>query len=304
MWTAATALALTLAPSVGLPTAVWPVAPEARASFDGQPIELRPTKDRAVLLLHGLLLHPIRQEKAGRPVMHDWQQPKADLVQTLRRDFDVYSFGYAQTVPVDAVSLADGLRTGVGRLKAAGYTDVVLIGHSAGGLIARQFVERFPDAGVSKVIQVGSPNTGSELARIGVGLPKPQVPFIKSLAPKSRLEAVPRLLPDGVEACCVVCKVARLSSDAMVGLESQWPADLQKQGVPAALVQVTHFDAMKAPHAVKTIAELAREPLARWTPEQVEQGRQVLFGKEADAAAVRKDGKDNGTRSTRMKPRG
>ena len=294
MWTPAAVLVFTLAPAIDLPTAVWPVAPDLRARFDGDAVELKPTSSRAVLLVPGLLLHPLRPERSTRAELHDWQTPKSELVQTLSRDFDVYGFGYAQTVPVDAVSLADGLRTGVKRLKDAGYKQIVLIGHSAGGLIARQFVERFPDAGVSKVIQVGTPNGGAELARIGVGLPKPQVPFIRSLAPKPRLGAVPVPLPDGVEACCVVCKVPRLATDTLVTVESQWPADLQRQGVPAALVQVTHFDAMKAPHAVRTIAELAREKLARWTPEQVEQGRQVLFSKEADGAAVRKvgDGKN------------
>ena len=38
---------------------------------------------------------------------------------------------------------------------------------------------------------------------------------------------------------------------------------------------------MKAPHAVERIAELAREKLVRWTPEQVEQGRQIVFSKDA-----------------------
>src|SRR5205085_1330422 len=223
--------------------------------------------------------------------LHDWVQPKAELVKALAADFDVYAFGYAQTVPVDAVSLSPGLAAAVGKFKQAGYQEVVLIGHSAGGLIARQFVERFPAAGVTKVIQVASPNTGSDFAALAVGLPKPHGSFIKSLAPRPRLDAArggEAPIAAGIDFCCVVCKVPRLSGDTLVGLESQWPPDLQKQGIPAALVAVSHFDAMKAPHAVERIAELAREKLVRWTPEQVEPGRQIVFSKDADAAAVRR----------------
>lgn len=280
------ALLLALGHVEHLPTATWQVAPAQQAKFDATPVEPKVTKPRGVLLVHGLQLHPLRPEKATRPEPHDWVNPKAELVQALGRDFDVYAFSYAQTLPVDLVSLSAGLRAGVEALTRAGYKDVVLIGHSAGGIVARQFVERFPKAGVTKVIQVGSPNAGSLLAMIDVGLPKPQVPFIKSLAPRSRAAA--GMLPDGVEACCVVCKVPRLPGDTMVPLVSQWPDDLRRQGVPAALVAVNHFEAMKAPHAVQTIAELARERLARWTPEQVEQGRQILFGRDADAAAVKR----------------
>jgi pimeloyl-ACP methyl ester carboxylesterase len=272
----------------GLPTALWQIGPEAAVRIDDGP---RVAKGRAVVLIPGLHLHPIRPGKSARPDLHEWGRPRADLVRTLAADFDVFAFGYAQTVPVDAVSVAPGLADGVGRLTRAGYKDVVLIGHSAGGLIARQFVERFPGCGVTKVIQVATPNAGSDLAAIGIGLPKPQAPFIKSLAPRPRAEAARSAaapVPAGVEFCCVVCKVPRLGGDTLVGLESQWPADLQAQGVPAALVSVTHFDAMKAPHAVERIAELAREKLVRWTPAQVDQGRQVLFGRDADAAALKR----------------
>ena len=285
------ALAVALTPVMSLPTAVWQVGPEVKARFDGDPVALMVTKDRAVLLVHGLQLHPIRPDRAHRPELHEWAQPKAGLVQTLARDFDVYAFGYAQTVPVDAVSVSPGLAAAVEKLRAAGYRELVLIGHSAGGVIARQFVERNPDAGVTKVIQVAAPNAGSEFAKIPVGMPKTQAPFVKSLAPRPR-RAVARAadggLADEVEFCCVVCKLPKIHGDSLVALESQWPSDLQRQGVPAALIAVSHFEAMKAGHAVKRIAELARERLIRWTPEQVEQGRQIVFGKDADAAAERR----------------
>ena len=69
--------------------------------------------------------------------------------------------------------------------------------------------------------------------------------------------------------------------------ESQWPRDLQKQGIPAVLIGINHFDAMKGAHSVSAINELAREKLVRWTPEQTEKGRQIIFGPDADEAAIR-----------------
>lgn len=286
-----TLTALVMMPLFGvtdLPTAVWQVAPVVRAEYDGQPLELRKTKDRAAFLVHGLMLHPIRQEKSFKTELHDWQLPKSGLVQALAADFDVYSFSYAQTTAVDAVASTPGMRNHIRKLRRAGYKEIVLIGHSAGGIIIRQFAERYPDSGVTKVIEVAAPNGGSDLAMISVGLPKPQVSFIKSLAPPVRTaisQDGPKL-SDKLEICCVVCKLGGLPSDTMVKLDSQWPADLQEQGVPAALVVINHFDAMKGPHAVRTIGTLAKEKLVRWTPAQVEQGRRVLFGPDPDAAAA------------------
>jgi pimeloyl-ACP methyl ester carboxylesterase len=287
--TAALLVAAAVAPAAGLPTGFWQVAPPQKVRFDGEPVPIRVTRPRAVVLVHGLLLHPIRPSAAGRPILHDWMVAKSDLVLALSGDFDVFSFGYAQTLPVDRVPLSAGLRGGVEKLRQAGYAEVVLIGHSAGGLVARQFVERFPDSGVTKMIQVATPNAGADLANWASGLPGAQSLFVRSLAPRHRSYETGRPFPAAVEACCVVCKVPRLAGDALVNLDSQWPAELRIQGIPATLVAATHFEAMKAPHAVATIAELARERLARWTPDQVEQGRAVVFGKDADLAAVRKE---------------
>jgi pimeloyl-ACP methyl ester carboxylesterase len=272
-----------------LPTEVVQVAPHVRPEADGKPTELKKTKDKAAFLVHGLMLHPIRPVKATLPDPHEWQQPRSNLVKNLADDFDIFSFGYAQTTPLDAVASTPGMRNGVARLKEAGYKEIVLIGHSAGGLIIRQFVERFPDAGVTKVVQVAAPNYGSDLATINVGLPKPQVSFIKSLAPTPRtlVADASEKIPEKIDFCVVVCKLWGVQTDSLVVLDSQWSKDLQKQGVPAVLVAINHFDAMKAPHAVSTIGELAREKLVRWNPEQVESCRTILFGKDADDAAVK-----------------
>ena len=130
----------------------------------------------------------------------------------------------------------------------------MLIGHSAGAVIARQFAENYPDAGVTKVVQVAAPNTGSEFAAVfKTGYPKAQAPFIHSLAPGARVEVMRlerRELGPKVEAVCVVCKSPRIDGDGLVPVASQWPDDLRQQGVPAALVNASHFDAMKSAAAV------------------------------------------------------
>lgn len=285
----AAALAAVLSPVAHLPTAQWQVAPPQRAKFDGEPLTMKVTKPRAVLLIHGMQLHLIRPEKAGQPELHDWSKPTADLVKTLADDFDVYAFSYAQTVPVDAVANSEGLRVSVQKLRKAGYADITLIGHSAGGIVARQFAERFPDSGVKKVIAVCSPFAGSDLANIGVGVPKNQTAFVKSLSPRLRTDAPAAKMSEKIDFACVICKIPRVGTDSLVVLDSQWPDDLRAQGIPAVLVAVNHFDAMKSPQSVAAVAELAREKLVRWTPEQVELGRDIVFGKDADAAAVRRN---------------
>jgi pimeloyl-ACP methyl ester carboxylesterase len=284
----AVAIAATASPVEYLPTAHWQVAPAQRAKFDGEPVTMKVTKTRAVLLVHGMQLHILRPEKAAGPELHEWVRPKSDMVAALGEDFDVYAFSYAQTLPVDAVASSAGLRTAIAKMKKANYEEIILIGHSAGGVISRQFVERHPDAGVTKVIAVCSPFAGSELANITFGLPKNQSAFSRSLAPRIRLEAPAPMLPPRLDFACVVCKIPRVSTDSLVNLDSQWPEDLRVQGVPAVLVSVNHFDAMKSPQSIAAVSELAREKLVRWSPELVEKGAAVLFGKDADAAAVRR----------------
>jgi pimeloyl-ACP methyl ester carboxylesterase len=269
-------------PCANLPTEVWQVVPDfrARAGVQNAPR----TKDRAALLIPGLKIHPLRPALCARPERHLWQEPNADLVRTLAPDFDVFAFGYAQTAPLDAVAHSPGLRTAVDNLKQAGYKEVVLIGHSAGGVIARLFAAYYPDAGVTKVITVAAPHTGAEAANIQVGYARAQAPFIHSLAPNVRAAAkvsIDPKLEQQVEMACVVCKLRRLDGDGLVTLSSQWPDDCRSCGVPAVLVPVSHWDAMISPTSSRVIGELAREKLARWTAEDVEKARRLLFGGQA-----------------------
>ena len=233
------------------------------------------------MLINGLFVHPVRPARATRPWRREWQEPRSDLVKALAKEFDVFAFGYAQTVSVDEVAHAPGLRDAVLRLRKGGYKEVVLVGHSAGGVIARLFVESYPDAGVTKVIAVAAPFAGAEAATVKLGYPRVQAPFVQSLAPEVRTEiakANKNPLGKDVEMACVVCKLKRVETDGLVYIRSQWTDDLQRCGVPAAFAPVSHFDAMLNPISIKTICDLAREKLTRWSPDEAEKARKVLFG--------------------------
>jgi hypothetical protein len=273
----AAAVVVTFAPYVDLPTKFWGIAPAVQ-ELD----TLKPKHDRAVVLLHGLLPRPLHPERAEQPDVHSWQTPNGELVKTLTDEFDVFGFSYAQTGPVDTVALSSGLRNGVAALKKAGYKEIALVGHSAGGIIARRFVELYPDAGVTKLVTVAAPFLGSGWARLpNFTLPKTQVAFIQSLLPEIR-EAVTKervcTIADGVEVCCVVCKLPRLDNDTVVGLKSQWPEELQKQGVAAVLVGCNHFEAMTCDKGVKALQELLKGRVVRWKDDEVTKARTALFG--------------------------
>src|SRR5207244_2414497 len=124
---------------------------------------------------------------------------------------DVFAFAYSQDVPLETVADGPGLRDGVRRLKALGYREIVLVGHSAGGLVARQFVEDYPGAGVTKVVQVCAPNGGSAWAKARMAVRKKQEAFLASLTRKDRRlslhERAEKRIPADVEFVCVVARL-------------------------------------------------------------------------------------------------
>lgn len=271
-------LSMLAAPTATLPTEFRPVAPQMLIQAYGQDNFKR--KERAAILIHGMKLFPFRPQRANIAELHEWQVPESELPRLLGPDFDVFGFGYAQTVPVDAIAHAPGLRQAVAQLRRTGYSEIVLIGHSCGGLIARQFIEAYPDTGVTKVIQVAAPNLGSDLAVMKTGYHRVQASMVESCIPAVRQSIVQknrRLIPPKIEFATVVCKVPGFDGDVLVWMDAAWPEDLQRQGIPATLVGINHFDAMKGAVSVKVIGELAREKLIRWSPEQVEQARKVMF---------------------------
>lgn len=244
-----------------------------------------PTKDSekrasAVVLIHGLSPMQFKNTSTAQPKFQDWQKPGSDLVQTLGEDSDVFSFSYGQDVPSSAISSHPELLSAIGALRDEGYAAIALVGHSAGGVIAREFVEDHPDSGVTKVVQVCSPNRGSKLGRAEQMGWKSHQAFIGSLSDQSRAtrlgERAEKRIPDGIEFVCIVGDGGGLG-DFVVADDSQWPEDLRLQGIPAVQVIAAHFTAMRSDKVANEIARLVREPQARWNEAQVEAGRRDIL---------------------------
>jgi pimeloyl-ACP methyl ester carboxylesterase len=227
----------------------------------------------------------------------------------LGKEADVFALAYSQNEAVervhDVLDSAGHLRL----LKEMGYREIVLVGHSAGGLIARHFVEDHPDSGVTKVIQISTPNGGTLLGKARIGVRKTQEPFLQSLSKKGRRDALARrtgkTIPDSVEFACVVgqaelpervtlsinggdadefditLSIRLPRGDGIVSLASQWPEDLQSQGIPMVSLRTTHFTVTQSKAAAERVAELVRERQPRWNASQIAEGRRNLLGKEA-----------------------
>ena len=274
------------------------VAPEPTAE---RPVRSA-NEDRAVVLVQGLYMHPFSDRNVAVAKWQDWQQPDSELVQSLADDSDVYSFAYAQHAPVNQLCDAVQLSDKIGRLREMGYSEIVLVGHSAGGLIARQFVEDYPDAGVTKVVQVCAPNGGSVFGHAEISVRRSQEVFLTSLTKGSRKEWIAqrsdKRIPDNVEFVCVVghqeCRVtidvscrffsfrpsAELRGDWIVSSRRQWPRDLQNQGIPVVPVKTCHLWVVQQELGIETICRLVREPQPRWSPEQVAAMRRDVLGDE------------------------
>lgn len=71
-------------------------------------------------------------------------------------------------------------------LAATGAERLILVGHSMGGLVARAFLRRHGSARVARLVTLGTPHAGSELARIGLGRNgrqmEPGNPWLRDLA--------------------------------------------------------------------------------------------------------------------------
>jgi pimeloyl-ACP methyl ester carboxylesterase len=257
-------------------------------------------EERAVVLIQGLYPHPFSDSNVSEAMWQNWQEPDSDLVQALGRDSDVYSFAYAQHVPVDQVCQAARLTEKIDRLRQEGYSDIVLVGHSAGGLIARQFVEDNPDAGVTKVVQVCSPNGGSMLGHAQISVRRSQEVFLTSLTESSRAEwhseRGEKRIPEHVQFVCLVghqecrfdvdlsCRFfsfrpsADIRGDWIVSSCNQWTSDLQQQGIPVVAVKTCHLWVVQQERGIKEIRRLVREDQPRWTPARVNAARRLVLG--------------------------
>jgi pimeloyl-ACP methyl ester carboxylesterase len=247
----------------------------------GETLVRTPDRARAVVLIHGLHIHTLADGKVPQADFASWQQPGSLLVKTLAQDSDVFAFSYGQTVPVDVIPKLPNLRNGLHALCELGYREVVLVGHSAGGLVVRQLVEDDPECGVTKVVQVCAPNVGSAWAVLKNGVCRSQKTFVGSLTKKERSlllqERAAKQIPEAVQFVCVV-GTGLVTGDGLVSTRSQWPEDLQQQGIPAVPIGTAHAFAVRGSKGVKLLAELVREPQPRWSPDQVRAMRKRLWG--------------------------
>jgi pimeloyl-ACP methyl ester carboxylesterase len=277
MFSILAALSLAATPATKVETAFRQVAPQSR---DAQAAVRSAGEAKAILLIHGLHPHPFSKERVARAELHGWQLPESYLVKSLSVEGDVYAFAYSQTVSADEVAARSDLDAHVRRLRKMGYREVILVGHSAGGIVSRDLVEDNPDIGVTKVIQVCAPNGGSGWADIQA-VRANQVEFLHSLTKKARLQVLEmrkdRTIPSKVEFVCVVGTGA-VGGDGMVSLHSQWPWDLQAQGIPAILLSANHWSAVREEKGSELVSHLVRRSQPRWDEAHIVEMRKKLFG--------------------------
>ena len=239
---------------------------------------------RAVVLIHGYYIH-LQDKHVGKAEFRPWQQGDSTLVKELAKNADVFALAYGQDVSLETIVAESKLKSGVAQLRKLGYRDIVLVGHSAGGLIARQFVEDHPDAGVTSVVQVCSPNSGSPLA--GLYAPKSQRAFRQCLSEQGRQECLKlradKRIPEKVQFVCVVaCLDGAKGTDGVVSCVSQWPEDLQKQGIPAVKVTGDHRAVVRDAMIAEVLAGLVRENQPRWDAEQIDKAKKTILGDGAE----------------------
>src|SRR5262245_7646701 len=239
-----------------------------------------PKQDRAVLLIHGYRVQ-LQDQTVARAELRGWQKPSATLVKELAPHADVFAFAYGQDVPIDTIVARSTLRSDVARIRRLGYRDIVLVGYSAGGIIARHFVEDYPDDGVTKVVQLAAPNGGTAIANL-FG-PSKQRAFLDCLTEDGRQRCLKtrsaKHVPDAVQFVCIVCRRDHLDTDSVVPCAAQWTVDLQEQCIPATLLNELHREAPWSAAAARLIAELVRQEQPRWDKERVDRGRKEILGK-------------------------
>jgi pimeloyl-ACP methyl ester carboxylesterase len=238
-----------------------------------------PGQTRAVALIHGFRIR-FSAASVPRADLHGWQRPPSGLVKELARDSDVFAFAYGQDAALEKIASCAGLADAVRRLRQLGYREIVLVGHSAGGVIAREFVEDHPTAGVTKVVQVCCPNGGSPTATLEC--PRNQKAFLDCLTLEGRQACLRKRqdlhIPERVQFVCLVGIGDGGASDGVVPRACQWTPDLQAQGIPAITAPVSHWEAMRTLRGAQAVAALVRQDEPRWPADRVRKARKEVLG--------------------------
>ena len=240
--------------------------------------ESLPGRSRAVILVHGFRFGANGKE-IDAAEMQSWQKPGSRLVRALAAHADVYSLSYAQDVAVAEVARSSRLRARVRGVRDRGYREVVLVGHSAGGLIVRQLVEDYPALGVTRGVQVGTPNMGAPGAEM-LPIEQRHQAFLLSLTRKARRawlkERSGKSIPADMEFVCVVGRTDR-AGDLLIPCASQWPADLQAQRIPVVCRSTVHIAQMSDRKCVQCLVEVIQQPAPRLSTSEVAKMRRLLF---------------------------
>ena len=237
---------------------------------------------RAIVLIHGMHVFCRGHIAVSQPKLADWQSSQSPAVRVLSNWGDIYTFAYGQDFPVEQVANRSVLRSGIRRLSKMGYREIVLVGHSAGGLVARQFVEDNPSSGVTAVVQICSPNGGCGKTRWQFLACQHQRPFIVSMSPEDRdiflRKRTSKRIPRSVHFVCIVGRFIG-SGDGVVACKRQWSEDLQRQHIPAIVVRARHETAMRNRDVLRIITQSFGSCPYRLTASQLTRRRLSLHPK-------------------------
>ena len=67
------------------------------------------------------------------------------------------------------------------------------------------------------------------------------------------------------------------TGDTVIAKDSQWPQDLQRQGIPVVELKAIHYLAPRSRKGAGKIAELVTTPQRRWSAERVARERERLL---------------------------
>ncbi len=149
--------------------------------------------------------------------------------------------------------LAEALALRIDRLLAdTGARQVVLVGHSMGGLVARAYLWRRGGEHVAKLITIATPHHGTWLARLGLGR------NAREMVPGSGWLAALNSRAPGVPSACVWS-----AGDEIV----QPPESARLAGASEApLMLPGHFSLLRAPEVLRAVLQQEGVPAAAPSP--------------------------------------